>query len=456
MSLPRDYSTTLTTRFSYYVLAVATLLAVGIAESDQRYILLGVSMVLLGVFLRGFVEISLSNLSKLRIDHYVKGFLEGDEISVSFIFNNRSIIPILFAEVLVDHTKHLKRVSNSRFLVNLLPKSALEIKVVFIGRVGTHRIGPVKIVLRDPLGLYRTQEIVLYKEFYVRIYPKTTYTILRRIYSYARSIGLSRSREAGEGVEFRSVRDYRPGDDMRRIVWKIYARTGRLVVKEMEKESSLKILYLIIASEDMFKGVYGSTPYEQIARVISAVSRYVASRSDLQTILMLIPSGLSEVHRFARGHESHMNILKILSSINYEAIFVSSSPPHSGEISRETIGSRIDLLIKKITDLISREKTLIMIFTDPIASSVEEFHKLISFLRGGGHKVIILIPLRSLYDIGSLKDLPALLYRIKILDETRREEELIRRFRSMGISTVALRPEQMIQSIVAEIETFRY
>ncbi len=452
----KEYSTSPTTRFSYYLFATGVLFAYGVVENDQRIIFLGISLILLIVLLRGLVEVSLANLSKISINHSVKGYVEKSELIVSFHLRNNSLLPILFAELLVDHTPHLKRVSNGRFMINLLPKSSLEIKVVFIARVGEHRIGPLKIVLRDILGLFRSQEIMIYEKFYVRIYPRTAQTTLRRIYSYARSIGLSRSREAGEGVEFRSVRDYRPGDDMRRIVWRIYAKTNRLFVKEMEKESSLKILYLIVASEDMFKGVYGSTPYEHIARVISAVSRYIASRSDYQTIAMLTPVGLSEINRFGRGYDSHINILRIISSINYEAVFPLTEDGKIYEVPKDIIGVRIEVLIKRLSKLVSREKILVIIFADPLISGLDSFDSLIKYLRSGGHKIIILMPLRSLYDVGVLTDLSSLIYRIKIIDETRREEQLIRKFRSTGINTVALRPEQMIYNIMSEIEFFRY
>jgi uncharacterized protein (DUF58 family) len=37
------------------------------------------------------------------------------------------------------------------------------------------------------------------------------------------------------GLEFYGMREYAPGDDLRRIVWRAYARTGKLMVREAEQ-----------------------------------------------------------------------------------------------------------------------------------------------------------------------------------------------------------------------------
>ncbi|MCX5794522.1 MAG: DUF58 domain-containing protein [Elusimicrobia bacterium] len=48
--------------------------------------------------------------------------------------------------------------------------------------------------------------------------------------------GVALSSSVGESQEFISLRDYRPGDPLRRIHWKSLARTGRLIVKEYQDE----------------------------------------------------------------------------------------------------------------------------------------------------------------------------------------------------------------------------
>jgi len=429
-----------------YIVLMVILLAYGVVNRSDQIILISLSMILLMIILRGYVELSTAVLTRSEVSVERSGHTENHDIKIVFKIRNNSYLPILSGELFIEHSPHLNRISVGRALIFIPAKSVVQYSVIFRGRVGVHRIGPLKIVVRDPLGLFKSQEIILHRSFYIKIYPEIQHVIMRRIYSYARGIGFARSREAGEGIEFRSVRDYRPGDDMRRIVWKIFARRGRLAVKEMERESSIKILYIIVASQDFFRGVYLYTPYEQISRIIGSVARYVARRSDYQSIIFVSPSGVYHTENFLRGYNSFIEILRKISSANYEKIF-------DEEKTVESYNSIIkDLLLKKF----SREKLLIFLFTDPATASEQYFEELINRLKILGHKIVVMMPLRSLYDIKALSDLSALIYKIKIMRETEREEEILKKLRSRGIEGIALTPEQMIIHIIEKIEMFRY
>ena len=66
-----------------------------------------------------------------------------------------------------------------------------------------------------------------------------------------RGFGQHRSRERGAGLEFVQYRSYEPGDEPRRIDWKLYARSDRLFVREAERESPLAVWVLLDASASM-------------------------------------------------------------------------------------------------------------------------------------------------------------------------------------------------------------
>ena len=48
--------------------------------------------------------------------------------------------------------------------------------------------------------------------------------------------GLHRSPYLGMSVEFSSHREYTPGDDLRHLNWKLYARHDRLYIKEYDAD----------------------------------------------------------------------------------------------------------------------------------------------------------------------------------------------------------------------------
>ncbi|GHA73822.1 DUF58 domain-containing protein [Cognatilysobacter bugurensis] len=64
-------------------------------------------------------------------------------------------------------------------------------------------------------------------------------------------IGAHASRSRGSGLEFAQYRAYEPGDELRQIDWKLYARSDRFFVREAERESPLAVWVLIDASGSM-------------------------------------------------------------------------------------------------------------------------------------------------------------------------------------------------------------
>ena len=63
--------------------------------------------------------------------------------------------------------------------------------------------------------------------------------------------GLHRSPHLGSSTDFAEHRPYMPGDDIRRIDWKLYARTDRHFVKEFEADTNTNLLLLLDVSPSM-------------------------------------------------------------------------------------------------------------------------------------------------------------------------------------------------------------
>lgn len=67
----------------------------------------------------------------------------------------------------------------------------------------------------------------------------------------AHGIGQHTSRSRGVGLEFAQYRAYAPGDEPRRVDWKLYARSDRYFVRESERDSPLDLWVLIDTSASM-------------------------------------------------------------------------------------------------------------------------------------------------------------------------------------------------------------
>lgn len=95
-------------------------------------------------------------------------------------------------------------------------------------------------------------------------------------------IGAHSSRARGAGLEFAQYRGYEPGDEPRRVDWKLYARSDRFFVREAERDSPLTVWVLIDASASMAQSD-AATPERSrisVARTIAACIAELALRQN--------------------------------------------------------------------------------------------------------------------------------------------------------------------------------
>lgn len=102
--------------------------------------------------------------------------------------------------------------------------------------------------------------------------------------------GDRRATEAGQSVEFHDFREYQPGDELRYVDWRVYARTGRLYTRLYEAERSVRLHLLLDESASM--GLLGKFTH---ASLVVQLLSYVAQR-DAPTQVHLLASGAAS-HR---------------------------------------------------------------------------------------------------------------------------------------------------------------
>ena len=63
--------------------------------------------------------------------------------------------------------------------------------------------------------------------------------------------GIHKSATRGSSVEFAEYRKYSPGDDIRHVDWRVYARSDRFYMKEFEADTNLRCYILLDCSASM-------------------------------------------------------------------------------------------------------------------------------------------------------------------------------------------------------------
>ena len=88
--------------------------------------------------------------------------------------------------------------------------------------------------------------------------------------------GLHKSPHRGSSVEFAEYRNYVPGDDIRRLDWRVFARTDRFFLKEFEAETNLRCYFVLDCSGSMNfgSGLFNKLDY---AKRLAATLAYITA-----------------------------------------------------------------------------------------------------------------------------------------------------------------------------------
>ncbi|WP_316787134.1 DUF58 domain-containing protein [Pedobacter frigiditerrae] len=88
--------------------------------------------------------------------------------------------------------------------------------------------------------------------------------------------GINKSTIKGPGLEFSQYRSYQPGDDLRTLDWKMFARSDRYYIRESEVETNIAVRFLVDASASMNHSDGDFTKIEY-ARYLTACLAYLAN-----------------------------------------------------------------------------------------------------------------------------------------------------------------------------------
>ena len=108
-------------------------------------------------------------------------------------------------------------------------------------------------------------------------------------------IGLHQSHSRGAGLEFAQYRAYEPGDELRQIDWKLYARSDKFFVREAERESPVAIWILIDASASMGQSDAARPDYSRLdasKAIAAAIGELAMQQGDRFGLIALGDSGL--------------------------------------------------------------------------------------------------------------------------------------------------------------------
>ena len=119
--------------------------------------------------------------------------------------------------------------------------------------------------------------------------------------------GYHKSPHRGSSVEFAEYRNYVPGDDLRRLDWRVLARTDRYYMKEFEAETNLRCFLVLDCSGSMGYRANDAGRMDLAKRLIATLSYLILQQGDAIGLVCVNQDTPLELP--ARRNPSHMRLL---------------------------------------------------------------------------------------------------------------------------------------------------
>jgi uncharacterized protein (DUF58 family) len=178
--------------------------------------------------------------------------------------------------------------------------------------------------------------------------------------------GQHRSLRRGSSADFAQHRAYQPGDDLRRIDWRVYGRTDRFYVKEYEADTNAGVLFALDASASMDYGSGAVTKYEY-GRFLVASLAWLSQHQGDRVGLATFASDLVEV---VPPSTRHLQLLL-----------------HTLGHSRATGPGRLSVAVDRLAHLTTRAGIVVLV--SDCYEPADDVGRAVDLLRIRGHDVIV-------------------------------------------------------------------
>jgi uncharacterized protein (DUF58 family) len=234
----------LTTRGRAFLGSGITLVLAGMIFGFQDLTRFGVLVIALPLISTVLVR---TRRTRLRIERHARPdrISVGQDAHVTLSFENVSTTstPIFLAEERLDYVLG----DRPRFVVGRIPPGRLRV-IEYVVRShlrGRHQLGPLGVQVQDPFGLANRNAVLEGTTELVILPAVHPLTSNRQPSAGVGSEGEMAHLIALHGEDDVTIREYRDGDDLRRIHWPATARTGDLMVRQEDRPAQRRAVILL-------------------------------------------------------------------------------------------------------------------------------------------------------------------------------------------------------------------
>ena len=180
--------------------------------------------------------------------------------------------------------------------------------------------------------------------------------------------GIHRSPWHGFSVEFTDYRQYTPGDDVRYLDWKLFARQDRYYIKRFEDETNLRCYLVADLSASMEFGSLGFSKADYARTALATLGYYLSLQRDAVGLLTFDETiGEYLPPRYRPGHLRRVML----------------------GLERATAGKRTDLAppLQQISRLAQRRGWVVL--ASDLLAPIDDLQQQLGYLRSQGHEVLV-------------------------------------------------------------------
>jgi|SRR3990172_3524889 len=153
----------------------------------------------------------------------------------------------------------------------------------------------------------------------------------------------------GRGIEFDELRPYVPGDDVRSLDWKAYARTGQPSIRRYREDRDLTVLFVVDVSASQRAGALPQSKADLAAEVCAVLALAAIRNKDRVGLLLFA----SKPERYVRPSGGATHVLRVVREMLW------ARP--------ETTGTDIGAALEYLTGVQKRRATVFLV-SDFLAS----------------------------------------------------------------------------------------
>ena len=216
-------------------------------------------------------------LAKLEIDIKLPdgALYAGDKINIDYKIDNNTFFHIPYLEIQSHITEEITKKPSEKIIKSLKPQELYIYREnIILNRRGYYKIGTVEVIISDVLGIFSIKKNYSSKASLL-VYPEALKISHFPINSVEQMGELPiEDMLFQDKSRIDNLRNFREGDSIKSIHWKLSAKLDDLIIKEYEKRGDAKVAIFVDNFKGHFVGDTDRSLEDKIVDIALSIANY--------------------------------------------------------------------------------------------------------------------------------------------------------------------------------------